>query len=198
MNGIQEVRGSIPLISTRIGLLFNKDSNPIMLCRLGEKCKSMGIAFVVLFIISNELTYMVAVNQKMGLVRHISAGNLCWMNRIVLIVPAIWYCGWIVGIILFLFSLFGLLHATIGWILSIPSLFSKSEKTIYSIVELECGLLIPINVICLVFTVLSFFFAKYKDVYYLFNSLQSVCVLAAVLIVGLIARLIVSRSIKTE
>ncbi len=156
----------------------------------------MGVAFIILYIISNELTYMVAVHQQLGLVRHISAGDLCWINRIVLIVPCIWYCGWIVGIVLFLFSLFGLLHATIGWILAIPSLFSKSVKTISSIVELECGLLIPVNIVCLVFTVLSFFLSKFKTVYYMFNSLQSIIIIVSILIVGLIIRIIVSRSIK--
>lgn len=158
----------------------------------------MGVFFIILFVVANELTYMVAAHQKLGLCKHISAGDLCWINRIMLIVPCIWYCGWIAGIILFLFSLFGLLHASIGWILSLPTAFVNSEETMFLIGEIECNLLIPINIICLIFTIISFFLSSFMCVFNMFNSLSSVIILFAVLIVGFFARVIVSHCITGE
>lgn len=150
----------------------------------------LKIFFIILYIIANELTYMVAIHQQMGLCRHISAGDLCWINRIIMAVLCIWYCGWIIGIALIAFSFFGILHATIGWILSIPTIFSQDENKLLQITEIEYRLLIPMNILCLAFTILSFFLSQFRSCLDLFGSSFRVIVISAILVVGFVARML--------
>ena len=135
------------------------------------------VLFIILYVLANELTYMVAVHQQMGYCQHISAGDLCWTNRIIMAIPCVWYCGWLIGIALFAFSLFGLLHATIGWVLTIPTLNIDDEYRIIRHTDMECGLLIPTDIICLVFTLLSFFMAPFRSAIQVLGSTNMILVI---------------------
>ena len=154
------------------------------------------VLFIILYVSANELTYMVAVHQQMGYCQHISAGDLCWTNRIIMAIPCVWYCGWLIGIASFAFSLFGLLHATIGWVLFIPTLNINDEYRIIRHTDMECGLLIPTNIICLVFSVLSFFFAPFRSAIHVLGSSNSIIAIVAVIVVGFVARVIVLNKIS--
>ncbi|MBQ9662087.1 MAG: hypothetical protein IJV40_02905 [Oscillospiraceae bacterium] len=153
----------------------------------------MQLLFIFLYVTANELTYMIALRQQMGLCRHISAGGLCWINRIIMAVPCVWYCGWIVGFVLIAFALFGLLHATVGWILTIPTLSIMDERKLFHITDVECGLLIPVNLICLAFTILSFFRATYKSALSLIAAPKQIVIIVAVLAIGFAIRAVVFR-----
>ena len=153
----------------------------------------MQMLFIIFYVIANELTYIIALRQQMGLCRFISAGDLCWANRIILAVLCIWYCGWIVGIVLIVFSLFGLLHATIGWILTIPTLFTVDERKLRRVTDMECGLLIPLDILWLVFAVLSFFLTSYKSLLPFIGTSTAIIVIAAVLVIGFLIRAVISR-----
>ena len=108
-------------------------------------------------------------------------------------VPCVWYCGWIVGFVLIAFALFGLLHATVGWILTIPTLSIMDERKLFHITDVECGLLIPVNLICLAFTILSFFRATYKSALSLIAAPKQIVIIVAVLAIGFAIRAVVFR-----
>ena len=154
------------------------------------------VLFLVLYVLANELTYMVAVHQQMGLCQHISAGDLCWINRVIMAVPCVWYCGWILGIVLIAFALFGLLHATIGWVLTIPTLSIDDEYKMIQHTDMECGLLIPTNIICVLFGILSFFLTTFKSAIQVLGSTSTIIVIGSVLVIGFIARGIVLRKVS--
>lgn len=158
----------------------------------------MEILFIIIYILFSEVTYNVALHQSMGLVKYSSIGGLCWIGRIILIIPCIYYCGWLFGILLFLFMLFGFLHMTIGWILSIPSMFVKNDNQIMKIVNLECSLVIPLDIGLLIFTIISFFTATYKSTFNLFTTYKSIVILIVVLIIGFIVRSIVYKLMPNE
>lgn len=153
------------------------------------------IIFIVLYLLANELTYMIAVHQQMGLCRHVWAGGVCWINRIIMAIPCVWYCGWIVGLILIAFAIFGIHHMTVGWVLALPSLFVEDERTIITHTELECGLLLPLTLVCLIFVILSFIFTPFKSAIDILGSTTSLIVIIAILVVGFIVRGIVLRNI---
>lgn len=154
------------------------------------------VLFIVLYVLANELTYMIAVHQQMGLCRHIWAGSFCWINRIFIAIPCVWYCGWIVGFVLIAFALFGLLHATIGWVLNIPTLNINDEATVIKQTNLECAFLLPMNILCLVFLVLSFFLVPFKSAIQVLGSTTNIIIIAAILVVGFLVRLIVLHKIS--
>lgn len=153
----------------------------------------MQILFIILYVTANELTYMIALRQQMGLCRHISAGGLCWINRIIMAVPCVWYCGWIVGLVLIAFALFGLLHATVGWILTIPTLSIMDERKLLRITDVECGLLIPVNILSLGIVILSFFKAPYRSILALISNSTNIVIIVVVLGLGFIVRSFISR-----
>ena len=138
----------------------------------------------------------VAVHQQMGYCQHISAGDFCWLNRIIMAVPCVWYCGWVLGLVLVAFALFGLLHATIGWVFTIPTLSIDDEDRMIEHTDIECGLLLPMNLICVVFVILSFFFAPFRSVITVLGSASSIIVVLAVLAIGTIIRMIVLRKVS--
>lgn len=153
------------------------------------------VLFIILYVLANELTYMIAVHQQMGLCRHIWAGSACWINRILIAIPCVWYCGWVVGLVLIAFALFGLLHATIGWVLNIPTLKIDDENTIIKQTSLECAFLLPMNIICLAFSILSFFLVPFKTAIQVFGSTANIIITVAILVVGFLVRSIVLRKI---
>lgn len=154
------------------------------------------VVFLILYVLANELTYMIAVHQQMGFCQHISAGGLCWTNRVIMAIPCVWYCGWILGIVLIAFALFGLLHATIGWVLIIPTLNIDDEYKIIRHTDMECGLLIPMNIICVVFAIASFFLAPFRSAIQVLGSTTTIIVVLSALAIGFVARGIVLRKVR--
>ena len=155
----------------------------------------MPYLFIFLYITASQLTYIIALHQQMGFCTHPWATTFCLFNRVIIAVTCIWYCGWICGIVLVAFSLFGLVHATIGWILTLPSSLTYSERTLIKATDFECGLLIPYNIICLAFTVLSFFLSYYKSALALFPTINHLLIVVAILAAGFIIRIIVQKHV---
>ena len=113
---------------------------------------------MIIFIVVSELLYMVASHQQLGLIPYpIGATIFCYLTHLILLVTCIWYCGWIAGIILFLCDFLGVVHATIGWIFMVPTLFYDEDAQFYKLGRREVALLTPALLVTVIFCITSFF-----------------------------------------
>lgn len=98
----------------------------------------MIIAYLILYIIVNELIYSRYVFRDMGIEPFPYAASVfCTVSHLFVLVINIWYGGLILGIILFLFQMSGLLHATIGWILLMPISINSNSKLVLKFAKSE-------------------------------------------------------------
>lgn len=156
----------------------------------------MKVLFVILFLVSTELIQSVAVHQKEYNPYPFGTTIFCIIQHPLLLISCIYYLGWLWGILLFLAHLFNIVHATVSWILGMPFVFIKSENTL-SLLRLEISMLCPLFLANLVFTIVSFFVADFKSLYYYLDSnTVAVCVIVVVAIVLGILRAIINHFIK--
>ncbi|MBO5213982.1 MAG: hypothetical protein J6B86_04365 [Clostridia bacterium] len=159
----------------------------------------MLIAFLIIFFVINELVISTATHQQLGFNPYpFGTTILCMIIHAIMLVVCIWYCGWIFGILLFLFHLFAFPHSTIGWILNSPSLFYSPEKML-GLCKREIALL-PVAIITLLaFTIISFFATPYKALYEFAKTTPLFLIIAgAVLVLGFIIRSIISYKISAD
>lgn len=152
------------------------------------------VLFFILYFLFNEITYMIAVDQSIGINTHISSGSQCWINRFLFLFILIWYLGIIVGSIVFVLTILTFSHLTLGWIFNIPQLFISNESNIIFLSELRASAIIIINPITLVFVIISVLrveYCSFTDL--LVNNHIILCYIIFALIAGFILRIIISR-----
>ena len=151
------------------------------------------IAFIIIYFLFNEITYMVAVDQSIGINRHASSGWLSWLNRLIMFFTIMWYMGLIAGIIIFFLTLFTFNHLTLGWIFNIPQLLVKSDTDVIMLMNLKAGLLVIISPILLVFTIASVTYVEYSSLLYLLTSSTSTLLTTiGILVIGFLVREFIS------
>lgn len=167
---------------------------------IGERDQIMEIAFVIIFILASHLIYSVASDQRTGFNPYpFGTTILCLLLHPLLLTLSIWYLGWIWGIVIFLCHLFGLIHATVSWILELPTLLAKTERQVFGFMKLKIGLLTPMLIVTLVFTILSFFMSHFKSLFYLLGeNIAYIITIAVVAVVGGIVRAFVSKSFSNK
>lgn len=160
----------------------------------------MLILFLILFILSAQLIHSVATDQKIGYNPYpFGTTIICLLVHLVLLILSIYYLGWLWGIVLFLCHLFGIVHATVSWVLGIPQLVANSMDRIMSIMKARLRLLGPILALDIIFAVVSFFVSDFKSLLIYVKS-NTVCLIVAAVIVAVlfIARLIVSHCMPDD
>lgn len=160
----------------------------------------MNILFLILFVCNSQLVHMVAVHQQLGISPYKFGGTkLCLVIHQLLLVTCIQYCGWLYGIILFLLHYFGLIHATIGWILDIRSLFFNDVDQIYKHTRFCVAMLTPAIIVEFIFCVLSFFLSQYKSLFYVFrDNVPALIAILALSVLCSIFRRLIFKSLEDE
>ena len=122
----------------------------------------MIVIYVLMLILVSELLHMIAVHQQFGVNPHpLGTTICCYIAHFILLILNVWYCGWLVGIIVSACEFFSIIHMTVGWIITIPTLFvSNPEKQLKIILgELKA---LPYSMIALfIFLVVSLFLVPY-------------------------------------
>lgn len=161
----------------------------------------MLVSFIIVLICCSELNYSVALSVNMGICPY-RYGALMISNivNIALLISCIRYLGWIFGIITFLCSYFSLIHLALGWILLIPTMFYKNGYQVLRKAKIEVNLLTLSLILSIGFCVLSFFVVPFEALFtYLVNNKVVLIIIAAISVVGFIARSIVAKVvIKSE
>lgn len=160
----------------------------------------MSIAFLILFVITSELTVQVATAQQQRIIPYpFGATILCYAIHLILLITSIWYCGWLLGILLFLSEFFTIIHLMIGWVLAIPKLFIKYEKQALNWARWEVAFLTPALIIILGFCATSFFIVPYGSLYdEAFAQPYTLIVLGTVFAICGIARALIFKKIQTN
>lgn len=158
------------------------------------------LLFVIIFILASHLIHTVAVDQRIGYNPYpFGTTILCVLQHPLLLTMSILYLGWIWGIILFLCHLFGIIHATISWIFSIPRLVTNDENRILQIMKRNISLLTPMLIIVLIFTIVSFFTAEFRCLLiYLQNHTTTLVCAIIVIVVLSIARIVVAKKVSDD
>ena len=160
----------------------------------------MIIAFIALFLLSSQLVHSVSADQRLGFKPFYFGVMLCSvLLNIVLLVSCIWYFGFLFGILIFILHIFGIVHATISWIFSIPFLLFPSlisiERHIYRKV-IWYPYILTAN---LAFMIASFFLVEFKSLHRLIYSNPRVALAFLIVpIAGFILRTIVILIIKIK
>ena len=155
----------------------------------------MPLIFFFLFYLLSELTYQVAIYQSQGLVRHISAADLCWLNRLILVIPTTRLLGVGIGIVFTLATLFTFTHITLGWIFTLPSLFTKDPDKVLNHIEFDCAMLPFANIAAIILSIISFF-VPYKSVA---NSLSPYWLhFAGISVLGFFVRMTVAYVLQNK
>ena len=160
----------------------------------------MAIVFLILYILSSSMVYSIASDQRMGFNPYpFGATIFCMLLHIPILVSCIFYLGWLWGIICFLIHLLGLVHATVGWIFSIPVLVASDEDQLLRFLKFKLSLLAPTLLINTIFAVISFFVADFQALLNLFNS-NSTFVIMFVIIVAVLSllRIVVSKLVSND
>ena len=156
----------------------------------------MKVLFVILFLVSTELLQTVAVHQQEYNPYPFGTTIFCIIQHPLLLISCIYYLGWLWGILLFLAHLFNIVHATVSWVLGIPFIFVKSDN-ILLLYRTEINMLFPLLLANLAFTIISFFVADFKSLYYYLESnTVAICVISVIAIVLGILRAIIDHFIK--
>lgn len=152
----------------------------------------MSIAFVVIFLVADWLIHISAANYESGMIDYRVTTYICLLTQLLLIVPIIWYLGWIAGILFAAFSFFQGMYITIGWAFSLPSFFLGSP---YRWAYYELVALIPAQIIIVVFTIVSFFVTKFGCLYTFIskNTIVLLPVLAAMAIGFAVRKVLMDR-----
>lgn len=155
----------------------------------------MTMLFVILFLLSSQLIHSVAIDQQQGINPYpFGTWIFCSLLHVLLLVSAIFYLGWLWGIILFLVHLFGVLDLTIMWILNIPVFFIKEDRQIFTLATVRRNLLFPLLLANLIFTIVSFFIADYQALFHFLNDIPySLVIILAVAAFFSIPRFIIMK-----
>jgi hypothetical protein len=154
----------------------------------------MIIAYLVILIIGSELQYSISVLSSMKLMPYQFGINFfSIVFYIFALASSIWYCGWIVGIIIFLLCLFGIIHGTLSWILSVPFLNVNVQKEATFLARIWGAF--PIAAI--IFQIVSFFITSFQSITSTsFWSFQSLIIVLIIMIVGFVIRFFYAKHVK--
>lgn len=122
----------------------------------------MVVAFLIIFLYASSLLYSIALNQQIGYNPYpFGTAIFSIIFQGLLIVLSIWYCGWLFGILVFLFHLLGLFRLTITWVFDIPNVLAKTDAQLLKSMKLQFALLTPMLLITAIFTIMSFFLSEF-------------------------------------
>lgn len=155
----------------------------------------MEIAFLIILVLVSQLLHMLAVHQSMGVLPHpMGVSLLSLISQAVLLVMCIWYLGWLWGILIFVGQIFSLIHSTVGWVLTIQSLYYQRPEQFYNLVKWEENLMTPALILPLIFCVISFWVTEFKSCYFWLSQNNTIWIslLIGCGILG-VARLFVSK-----
>ncbi len=157
----------------------------------------MSIIFIVILILSSHLIHMVTVDQSNGYNPYpFGTTFFCIIQHPLLLTMSIYYLGWIWGIILFLCHLFGIIHMTISWILGLERIFSDDYDKHLRIMKRNIALLMPMFIIVLIFTIVSFFTAEYKSLLIYLQNHSFILIPTIIIVMILsITRIIVAKTL---
>lgn len=153
------------------------------------------LIYIIIFILSSHLIHMVAVDQQ-SVYNPYPFGTtfFCIIQHPLLLIMSIYYLGWLWGIVLFLCHIFGIIHATVSWVLSIPRLITNDHNKLLRIMKRNIAMLIPMFIIVLVFTIVSFFVADYECLLtYLYNHTSVLICTIVIIVVLSITRIILAK-----
>ena len=158
----------------------------------------MLIAFVVIFLLSSFWIKAIAVDQQMGYNPFLFGTDLfCIITRLILLVMCIWYLGWIAGIIVSVLDFFGIISGCFSWFLNLPFLAYKSIEEMHKKMRFKLSMLPIVLIVCLVFTIVSFFTTRFASLYDFFaENIFVLFILMAVAIVSNIFRIAVMKSFQ--
>lgn len=158
------------------------------------------VIFLFIFILSSHLIHVVAVDQRSGYNPYpFGTTFFCIIQHPLLLIMSIYYLGWVWGIVLFLCHLFGIIHMTVSWILSIPRLITNDYIKHLQIMKRNVALLTPMFVVVLIFAIVSFFVAEYKCLLTYLQNHTTILVYAIVVILVLsIARVVVAKKVSDD
>ena len=149
----------------------------------------MSIAFVFLFIVADWLAHINVINYRQGLQDHFYSLNLVGAIELFLAVGAVWYLGWVIGIIVSVLAVIRGVYKIIGWVLSLPTYRSFNPYTVCRWAEWEVFALIPAAIIVAAFVTVSFFVTKFGCLSAaLNNNTVALIIAAAIVVFGPIAR----------
>ncbi len=160
----------------------------------------MVVAFVVILIVCSELNYSVAANTNIGINPYPAGSSmLSVLNNLVLLITCVRYLGWIWGIIVFLCSFFSIVHLTIGWVLSVHTLFFKHDWQVLNNARIE-AILVPYLLLTLtVFCVASFIVTPFRSLSeYLSGHIDVLVIAATVLVISSIVRVIIAKHVDSS
>lgn len=158
----------------------------------------MLIAFVVIFLLSSFWIKAIAVDQQMGYNPFLFGTDLfCIITRLILLAMCIWYLGWIAGIIVSVLDFFGIISGCFSWFLNLPFLSYKSIEEMHKKMRFKLSMLPIVLIVCLVFTIVSFFTTRFASLYDFFaENIFVLFILMAVAIVSNIFRIAVMKSFQ--
>jgi hypothetical protein len=160
----------------------------------------MIVAFVTILIICSELNYSLAANTNIGINPYPAGSSMLTVfNNLVLFITCVRYLGWIWGIIVFLCSFFSIVHLTIGWILSVRTLFFKHDWQVLKKARLEAILAPYLLLILIAFCVVSFFATPFRSLsLYLRNHIDILVIAVIVLIVSAVVRVVIAKYVESS
>lgn len=160
----------------------------------------MEIVFLILYIISSSMVYSIASDQQMGFNPYpFGTTILCMLLHIPILVSSIFYLGWIWGIICFLLHIFGLVHATVGWLFNIPVLVASKDDQLLRFLKFKLNILAPLLLINAIFTVISFFVADFESLLKLFNSNSTFVVMFVIIVaVSSVLRIVFTKLVSND
>lgn len=160
----------------------------------------MEIVFLILYIVSSSMVYSIASDQQLGFNPYPFGTTIfCMLLHIPILVSSIFYLGWIWGIICFLVHIFGLVHATVGWLFNIPVLVASDDDQLLRFLKLKLNLLAPTLLINIIFAVISFFVADFQDLLNLFNSNSTFVIMFVIIIAVLSAlRIVITKLVSND
>lgn len=160
----------------------------------------MEIIFLILYIVSSSMVYSIASDQRLGFNPYpFGTTILCMLLHIPILVSSIFYLGWIWGIAFFLLHLFGLEHATVGWLFSIPALVASNEEQLLRFLNLKLKLLCPTLFVNVLFTVASFFVVDFQALLNIFDNNSTFTVMLIVIVIILsVLRIVITKLVSKE
>ena len=160
----------------------------------------MELLFLIFFVLSSQLIHSVAMDQQTGFNPYPFGTTIfCLLQHPLLLIMSIFYLGWLWGIVLFLCHLFGIVHMTISWIFDMPTLLAKDFDKLMKFMKFKIGMLAPMLIAILAFTIISFFVCDFKALLVLLQNNPPIVISAAVVIILLsISRLIVAKNVNDE
>jgi hypothetical protein len=82
-----------------------------------------------MYVFGSETSFMIAYDHSVGIRNdfYFKIMLISTLYHVIILVTSIWTFGWVIGIILFIMHITSVIHALLGWIVSLPSLFTLAK-----------------------------------------------------------------------